>query len=157
MPPWAWTQQMVPSSSEDFPCYRRPSLPRILGSLRRVGLQRGLWLWDSGESAILYPRPLRDQSMQESIWAAEATELLGQGPFGPSSSAKKQSWDPDVWAHSLQESPSPGRALTTGLMWEHHVGSWVSQRPVHTGEIMGHRSNRAYWTLGPWSSAKGWI
>jgi hypothetical protein len=40
---------------------------------------------------ILYPRSLRDQSAQESMLAAEATELLGQGPFGPSSSARRQS------------------------------------------------------------------
>ena len=44
-----------------------------------------------GENAILYPGSLRDQSVQESAWTAEATELLGQGPFGPSSSARRQS------------------------------------------------------------------
>jgi hypothetical protein len=44
---------------------RHPSTPRILGSLRRFGLQRGLWSWDSGERAILYPRSLKDQFAQE--------------------------------------------------------------------------------------------
>jgi hypothetical protein len=30
---WAWTQQMVPWSPEDSPCYKHPSTPRILKSL----------------------------------------------------------------------------------------------------------------------------
>jgi hypothetical protein len=37
---------------------------------------------------IFYPGFLRDQSELENTWAAEATELLGQGPFRPSSSAR---------------------------------------------------------------------
>jgi hypothetical protein len=43
------------------------------------------------KKSILYPGSLRDQSTQESAQAAEATELLGQGPFGPSSSVRRQS------------------------------------------------------------------
>ena len=39
----------------------------------------------------LVSQSLRDQPVQESMWVAEATELLGQGHFGPSSSARKQS------------------------------------------------------------------
>jgi hypothetical protein len=30
------------------------------------------------------------RSAQESTWATEATELLGEGPFRPSSSARRQ-------------------------------------------------------------------
>jgi hypothetical protein len=56
---------------------------------RRAGLQEGLWLRDSGENTILYPRSLEDQSIQESVWAAEAMELFEQGPFRPSSSARR--------------------------------------------------------------------
>ena len=37
-PPWAQTRQVVPRSTEDSPCCRCPRKPRILGSLRRVGL-----------------------------------------------------------------------------------------------------------------------
>ena len=49
---------------------------------------------------ILYPGSLRDQSTQERMWATEATELLGQGLFGPSSSSRRQSWNPDLWEPS---------------------------------------------------------
>jgi hypothetical protein len=72
MLPWGQTQQTVPRTPEDSLDRRHPSTPRILGSLRRVGLQ----------SIILYPRSLRDQSSQDSMRATEATELLGEGPFG---------------------------------------------------------------------------
>jgi hypothetical protein len=49
------------------------------------------------------------------MWVAEATELLGQGHFGPSSSARKQSWVPELWAPSLPEESLPAEsALTTG-------------------------------------------
>jgi hypothetical protein len=88
-PPWAQTQQKVPQSPDNSLCHRYPSMPRILGSLRRVGLQRGLQPLDSGERAILYPRTLRDKSTKESTRAAEATELLRQDPFGPSSSTRR--------------------------------------------------------------------
>ena len=64
---------------------------------------------------ILYPRSLRDQTAQESVWVAEARWLLGQGPFRPSSSARKQSWAPDLCAPSLPEESLPAEsALTTG-------------------------------------------
>jgi hypothetical protein len=63
----------------------------------------------------LYSRSLRDQSTQESTQASEATELLGQDPFGPSSSARRQSWAPDLCASSLQEESLPAESvLTTG-------------------------------------------
>jgi hypothetical protein len=46
----------------------------------------------------------------------EATEVLGQGPFGASSSVRRQSWEPDHWAPSLpEESQTTGKALTPGL------------------------------------------
>jgi hypothetical protein len=37
----------------------------------------------------MYPWSLKDQSAQESAWASEATELLGQGPLGPLSLEKR--------------------------------------------------------------------
>ena len=58
-------------SSQHHPCTflsvnsAGPSTPKIMGSLK----------------------PLYEESM----WMAEATVLLGQGPFGPSSSARRQS------------------------------------------------------------------
>jgi hypothetical protein len=56
------------------------------------------------------------QFTQESTWAAEATELLGHNPFRPTSSAQRQSWDPDPWKPSLpEESQLPGRTLTPGI------------------------------------------
>jgi hypothetical protein len=54
-------------------------------------MEGGLRPQDSGEIAILYPGSLRDQSMQDSAQAPEATELLGQGPFRTSSSDRRQS------------------------------------------------------------------
>jgi hypothetical protein len=68
---------------------------------RRVGLQGGLWTLDSGESSIMYPRSLRDQSVQESTWTAEATELLRKGPFWLSSSGKRWISVPDLHGPSL--------------------------------------------------------
>ena len=57
-----------------------------------------------------------NQFMQKSTWAAEATKFLGQGPFRPSSSARRQSWNPDSWTPSLPEENWPlGRALTSGI------------------------------------------
>jgi hypothetical protein len=95
----------------------------------------------------LYPGSLRDQSAQKSTRASEATELLGQNPFRASSSARRQSWDPGPWVPSLpEESQPPGRALTLGLRGECHLVSQVSQRPICTGEHVGHRSNRTSWT-----------
>jgi hypothetical protein len=59
---------------------------------------------------------LRTSWSPESMWAIEATKLLGQGPVGPSSSARRQSWDPDPWAHSLPEESQPtGKVLTPEL------------------------------------------
>jgi hypothetical protein len=49
------------------------------------------------------------------MWAAEATELLRQGPFGPSFSARRLSRDLDPWAPSVPEENLPSEsALTTG-------------------------------------------
>jgi hypothetical protein len=56
---------------------------------------------------------LVSQVTQENTQATEAAELLGQGPFGPSSSAQRQSCGPDLCAPSLPEkSRHPGRAMT---------------------------------------------
>jgi hypothetical protein len=47
--------------------------------------------------------------------ATEATKLLGQGPFGPSSSARRYSWTSEVCAPSLPEDSLPTEsALTLG-------------------------------------------
>jgi hypothetical protein len=146
VPPWTRTRWKGPWSPEDSLRHRRPSTPMILGSLRRVSLQRGLWPWESGKSAILYPGSLRDHSTQESTKATEATQLLGQGPFRPSSSPRRLSWEPDLWEPSPSgESQPPGRALTPGIRWECHLVSSISQIPVHAGERVGHRSNTASW------------
>jgi hypothetical protein len=45
-------------------------------------------------SSVLAQRP----ATPENMLASEATELLGQGPFRPSSSARRQSWAPDLCA-----------------------------------------------------------
>jgi hypothetical protein len=72
--------------------------------------------WDSQDLAHPGSWDHWDQSTQESTWAAEATELFGQRPFGPSSSARRQDWHPDSWASSLpEESCALERALTPGL------------------------------------------
>jgi hypothetical protein len=66
------------------------------------------------------PSTPRTSWSPESMWAVEATELLGQGPVEPLSVARKQSWDPDAWAPSLlEESQPPERALTAEL------GRWI--------------------------------
>jgi hypothetical protein len=114
---WSQTLWIVPKSPEDSPCLTCHSTHRILGSLSRVSRQRGLWPWDSGESTILYAWSLRDQSTQESTWATEATELLGQGSFRPSSPARKwiRAPESELCTRSLQEeSLSTESALTIG-------------------------------------------
>ena len=140
MPSWAWTLQRVPRSPEDSPCCRHPSTTRMLnhwwvecnicsktpgGSCATQPAAKVL-------SSLIQPQTIlgvnlagpstagswdhRDQSIQESKWAAKATEILRHGPFGHSSSARRQSWDPDHWAPSLpEESQPPGRALTSIL------------------------------------------
>jgi hypothetical protein len=55
--------------------------PGHLPCQRRVSLQGGHWPQDSGESAIFYPRSLRDQSTQESMQATEGKELLSSRPL----------------------------------------------------------------------------
>jgi hypothetical protein len=61
------------------------------------------------------------------MWAIEAAELLGQGPIGPSSLARRQSWDPDPWANSLPEESQPtGRVLTPELRrWIRAPDCWT--------------------------------
>jgi hypothetical protein len=49
---------------------------------------------------LAYPGPQGHWRAREP-WATEATELLRQGPFMPSSSARRWNWDPDSWAPSL--------------------------------------------------------
>jgi hypothetical protein len=73
------------------------------------------------------PSTPRTSWSPESMWAIEATELLGQGPLGPSSSARRQSWDPGPWAHSLPEESRPtGRDLTPGLRrWIRAPDCWT--------------------------------
>jgi hypothetical protein len=106
---------------------------------RKVGLQGGLWSQDSGEIAILYPWSLRDQSMQESKQAAKARELLGQGPFGPSSSARRQSWAPVLYAPSLPEESLPAaNTLTIGT--QDRVG--LSGVLIEADRITGGISSR---------------
>ena len=64
---------------------------------------------------LMPPSTPRTLGSLKSTLAAEATELLRQGPFGTSSSAKRWSWDPDPWVQSLLvETWPPGRALTPG-------------------------------------------
>jgi hypothetical protein len=47
--------------------------------------------------------------------------------------------------HQRTISP-PGRALTPGLRWDHHLLTQVSQRTVCTREHVDRRNNRASWT-----------
>jgi hypothetical protein len=67
-----------------------------------------------GESAILYPRSFRDQAGKDSGWQKQHG-FWDRVPFMPSSSARRQSWAPDLCAPSLQEDSLPAEsALTTG-------------------------------------------
>ena len=109
-------------------------MPRILGSLRRVSLQRRLWPRDSSESTILYLGSLRDESSQESTQATETTELLGQGPIGPSTSARRQIWARDLCAPSLQEESLPAEsALTTGTQERIGLQGVLTEANIITG------------------------
>ena len=64
--------------------------------------------------------------------ATEARELLEQGPYGPSSSARR--WSSVLCAPSLpEESLPPGSALTLGLRRDLQFLSSVFLRRVHLG------------------------
>jgi hypothetical protein len=82
-----------------------------------------------------------DQSMQESRWAAEATELLGQGPFRPSSSARRQSWDPDHF-------PVMEVGLQGGLWPQSSGGGSELQTSVHLPYKRRACLQRVLWPLG---------
>jgi hypothetical protein len=86
------------------------------------------WVWIG--QALAHPGSWDhwNQSTQESTWVAEAKELLRKDPFRPSSLARRQSWDPEIWAPSLpEESLLPGRALTSGLKrWIWAPEFWAS-------------------------------
>ena len=86
----------------------------------------------------------------EGMWATEATELIGQGPFGPSSSARRPSWDPDTWATSLsEESLLTGRALTPGFRrWMRAPDFWTPACKRRTC------LQRVIWD---WDSGESWI
>jgi hypothetical protein len=91
--------------------------------------------------------------VHDSSQNTEATELCGQGPFRPSSSARRQRWSSEhCVATPPEESWPPGRILTPRLRWDCHLLSLFSQRPVHTRESTGHRSNRASWKGSLWAS-----
>jgi hypothetical protein len=54
----------------------------------------------------------------------------------------------ELWTPSLpEESQPPGKAPTPGLRQDLHLVSRVSQRSIHTGEPVGHRSNTTSWTV----------
>jgi hypothetical protein len=81
------------------------------------------WSWPPGSALTwglrcdryFYPGSLWGWSAQEISRVTEATELLGQGPFRPSSSARRQSWSSALWAPSPPEESLPtGSALTPG-------------------------------------------
>ena len=54
-------------------------------------------------------RCLSDSGLPQRVQTAEATELLGQGPYDPSSSARVWGWSSVLWAPSL-----PGESLPPG-------------------------------------------
>jgi hypothetical protein len=79
--------------------------------------------------------------------ASEATELLGQDHFGPSSSASRKSWPSVLCVPSPQKKGLPtARAQPLEFRCDRHFLSGVHLREVHAGEHTGHRSNRPSWT-----------
>jgi hypothetical protein len=88
-------------------------------------------------------------------WATEATELLGHGPYGPSSSARRWTWSSVLYTPSLPgEILPPGSALTQGLRSNHHFFSGGSLRWV-CQESIGNRASRKG-SYEPTSAAKRW-
>ena len=107
--------------------------------------------WDSSVIAIFDPGSVWGGSTQESTWAAEATELLGQGSFGSSSSARRRSGSSVLCLPSLPEESSPAvtpgtqeRAGLPGVLTEANRltgGTSSSQRQLEhlTPEIARHQ------------------
>jgi hypothetical protein len=58
-----------------------------------------------------------------------------------------------LWEHTFpgREELASREALTPGHRWKLHLVSWVSQRPVHTGECSGHKNSRGFWTGSLWA------
>ena len=117
--------------------------------------------------------------MQESRWRTEATKLLGQGPFKPSSSAGKQNWQPDPWTPSLTEESRPlGRALTSGIRrwiwvpdfcalplqeeslaaeWSDHWDTGDSWSPRSADKLKNHRRKKLHSGTARTSSTRDYL
>jgi hypothetical protein len=63
----------------DRPPFRAPDI--LAPSLREERCPRRALTARAGEGAILYPRSLREQSVQVRVRTAEATQHLEQAPF----------------------------------------------------------------------------
>ena len=99
----------------------------------------------------MYPGYLRDKSTQESMQAAEATELLG-----PCLHPQPGGGEPQTSVHLPPHPPPPGESASRDgsdprLKQDHHLLFLVSQGPVHTGEYAGQRSKSASGTVPLWA------
>jgi hypothetical protein len=83
---WALTQQTISKSPEDSPHHRHHSTPRILVSLRKVKLQRGLWPRDSGRRQSwdpnLWAPPLQEESFPAESALTTGTQERAEIPGG---------------------------------------------------------------------------
>jgi hypothetical protein len=90
-----------------------PQTSVYLPHQRRAYLQGVIRPQDSSEIAIFSPGSLWGWSTQELTQVTETTELLGQGPFGHSSSARRQSWSSKICAPSPPEKSLPTESALT--------------------------------------------
>jgi hypothetical protein len=100
---------------EDSPYHRHLSTPRILCLLRRVG-------FEGSDPGLSWEHHLVSQVSQRPVHAGEHMDIRTNRAswrgslWVPSSSAQRQSWNPDLWAASPpKESPPPGSVMTPGL------------------------------------------
>jgi hypothetical protein len=107
-----WDRQK-PQSFWGRPCFKLQTSGLLPCQRRGVcHAQKGFATASGGDTLV--PGSHRDYSAQVRVWTTEATQIVGQALFRPSSSAKRQVQTPDICPHSLHEESLPAEsALTT--------------------------------------------
>lgn len=101
-------------------------------------------------------RHLKDQPTQESTLATEATRASWTGSLRGFIFSQEADWDPDLCTASL-----PKESSLQGGIWPQGSGENTilylrSLRDQFTGEHLGCRSNRAFWTGSFQAWRKSW-
>jgi hypothetical protein len=132
------TQQIVPRFPEDSAHHRCQSTPRILGSLRRVGLQRGSDPGSQVRASSCIPGLSESSPSRGTCWPQKQQSFLDRVPLGlhpqPGGRAETQ-----TSGHLPCKSLPAERALTTGTQERIELAGVLTEANRITG---GTRSNQ---------------